>query len=72
MVKLQGNTIYAYFSELATPSNFAFRFYNVSAPLSNNSAPGPVLLQSGPDVTLWNTLHDQWGKSPIVKFKATY
>lgn len=61
LVKVSGAAVYANYTDMANTDTLGFRFYNFSTSHDmNNSgttyALGPVLLNSGPDIPLWNTL----------------
>lgn len=61
LVKLSNSAVYANYTDMANTETLGFRFYNFSTSHDANSsgttyALGPVLLNSGPDVPLWNVL----------------
>lgn len=60
LVKLMNGTGYGELGDISAQDNLAFRFYNYSIyspPDSAGHAMGPIITNSGPNVTLWNDLN---------------
>jgi len=62
LIKRQDNISYVDFSDVGKPPNFGFQNFDYSASSRNQSVASPVFLQSGPDVALWESLYNFWGK----------
>ncbi|KAF8852894.1 hypothetical protein BDZ45DRAFT_807059 [Acephala macrosclerotiorum] len=60
LVQLQGEDGYVNFTDISSASNLAFQFYtNISINGTWSSAPvGPILLNTGPNTTLWANLNE--------------
>ena len=60
LVRLEDDTGYANFTEIVTNDNLAFQFYSFYTDPTNNTRAtnwtGPLLLETGPNVTLWKIL----------------
>jgi hypothetical protein len=60
LVRLQGEDGYVNYTDISNSSNLAFQFYKLTTNgtlSSTSSAPiGPILLGTGPNITLWSQL----------------
>jgi hypothetical protein len=59
LVQLSDSAVYANYTDMANANTLGFRFYNFSTGANSSEATyalGPVLLNSGPDIQLWNAL----------------
>ena len=70
LVKVMNDTGYAEYSDIATTSNIGFQYYNSTNYSSTPVPMGPILLSSGPDVTLWKLLYGRKFPSRDVEAKA--